>query len=183
MHAPTVYLAHLPKTPPQGTLDCIDHDKAPPLLISFAFKDVWEQVRVRTRCRDWVLDSGAFTAKSTGMTIDVNEFIEYAVHMKQTDSRLSAVFALDVIGDPVASLANAERMWEAGIEAIPCFHLGSDWKHLRELLRYPRIAIGGAARRAPKVKNAFAAEVFKRAWPKRIHGFGYGSQRLVMQYP
>jgi len=181
--APTVYLAHVPLSGPQPTLEIIDHDKAPPLLISYAFAKVWDKVRVQTRCREWVLDSGAFTALSSGKAIDLGAFIEYAQEMRASDARLAAVFALDVIGDPVASLRNTERMWEAGIEAIPCFHLGSDWTHLQELTRYPRIAIGGAARRSPKVKAQFAAEVFRRVWPKRIHGFGFGAQRMVLQFP
>lgn len=183
MTSPTVYLAHVPLAGPQQTLDIIDHHKAPPLLISYAFADGWDKVRERTRCREWILDSGAFTAAATGTAVDLTAFIEYAVEMRRVDKRLTAVFALDVIGDPVATLRNTERMWEAGVEAIPCFHLGSDWKHLTELTRYPRIAIGGAARRAPAVKAHFAAEVFRRVWPKRIHGFGYGSERLVLRFP
>lgn len=183
MTAPTVYLAHLPTSGPQLTLDIIDHAKAPPLLVSYAFAKLWERVREGTRCRDWVLDSGAFTAAASGKPVDLQAFIEYAKHVRSVDPRLSAVFALDVIGDPVASLRNTERMWEAGVEAIPCFHLGSAWSHLQELMRYPRIAIGGAARRSVKVKEQFAAEVFMRAWPKRIHGFGFGAERLVLKFP
>lgn len=181
--APTVYLAHVPLAGPQETLDIIDHDRAPPLLISYAFQRDWEKVRARTRCREWVLDSGAFTALSQGKPVDLTAFIEYARATQAADQRLRAVFALDVIGDPVATLRNTERMWDAGVQAIPCFHLGSDWRHLDELRRYPRIAIGGAARRHPGVKAQFAREVFRRVWPRRIHGFGFGSRRLVLGFP
>jgi len=181
--APTVYLAHLASSGAQRTLEAIPHGKGPPLLISYAYIKGWEKVRCATACREWVLDSGAFTARSMGITIDRAAFIEYAKQRLSDDSRLVSVFALDVIGDPVATLRNTEFMWEQGIEAIPTFHAKTNWKHLLELVRYPKIAIGGVARASAKQRSDFAQEVFNRVWPKRVHGFGYGSQRNVLAYP
>lgn len=183
MSNPTIYLAYCPPTANKVTLSTIDAENAPSLLVSYAYAKGWDQDAETVRCRDWILDSGAFTCAAAGKHIDVEAFIEYAKHKKATDPRLSAVFALDVIGDPVVSLRNTERMWDAGIEAIPCFHLGSAWKHLQELQRYPRIAIGGAARRNVSCKAKFAQEVFQRVFPMRIHGFGFGASELVLRFP
>lgn len=155
----------------------------PPLLISYAYAKPWEKVRIGTPCRQWVLDSGAFTANSMGVTIAREAFAEYALQRLADDPRLVGVFALDVIGDPQATLRNTEYMWERGIKAIPTFHGGTRWSHLKELLRYPKIAIGGVARRSTKHRVDFAAEVFRRVWPKRVHGFGYGSYGCVLAFP
>jgi len=48
---------------------------------------------------------------------------------------------------------------------------------------YKKIAIGGAVGLRPKAKTAFAGQCFARVWPKRIHGFGFGAEWAVMQYP
>jgi hypothetical protein len=165
------------------TLESLPQASAPPLLISYAFIKAWEKVRTRTPCRQWVLDSGAFTAKSTGVTIDREKFVEYALQRLADDPRLVSVFSLDVIGDPMATLRNTEFMWERGIKAIPTFHGGTRWSHLKELMRYPKIALGGVARASTKQRAAFASELFSRVWPKKVHGFGFGSQGNVLAFP
>ncbi len=181
--APTVYLAHLAGSTAQSSLERLGTVDAPPLLISYAYAKEWERVRAQTPCREWVLDSGAFTARSMGITIRLEEFIDYALQRMADDPRLTEVFALDVIGDHKATMRNTEAMWARGIKAIPCFHEGSPWAALRDMMRFPKIALGGVARASTARKDEFAAQVFARAWPKQIHGFGYGAQRLVLKYP
>jgi hypothetical protein len=134
--------------------------------------------------RDWVLDSGAFSAHTSGTHIDLDAYIAFCKHMLGTDTSLTEVFALDVIGNPEASRVNCEKMWEAGVPAIPCFHYGSPVEFLTEMARrYPKIAIGGCATMASAAKLEFAKQVFARVWPKKIHGFGFGTEEQILTFP
>jgi hypothetical protein len=75
-------------------------------------------------------------------------------------------------------------MWAAGVEAIPTFHQGSPWDVLVGLCRdYPKVAIGGVALKRTKFKEDFAADCFRRVWPHRLHGFGYGAARYLRKFP
>ena len=181
--APTVYLAHLAASPAQRTLDNMGKVEPCSLLVSFAYIKDWEAVRERTPCRTWMLDSGAFTVQSTGKAIRLQEYIEYAKQRMADDPRLRDIASLDVIGDHMATMRNTDAMWEAGIPAMPCFHAGTPWRLLHDLKRFPKIAIGGAARKPYRQRDEFAREVFSRVWPARVHGFGYCAQRLVLSYP
>lgn len=156
----------------------------PSILVSFFYLKAFLTDRSKYHIRDWVLDSGAFSAFSTGKPIDLTEYIEAAKELLATDDKLTEVFALDVIGDWRASLANTERMWAAGIKAIPCWHAGEPEDVLKGLARdYDKIAIGGVARQRSAAKMHVAKQVFARVWPKKIHGFGYGSEAQILGLP
>jgi len=156
----------------------------PGLLTSFVSLKSFLKHRDRYTFRDWVLDSGAYSAHTSGVVIDLAEYTATCKHLLKTDPTLSEVFALDVIGDWRASLRNTERMWADGVPAIPCYHLGEPDDVLIGLARdYPKIALGGVAHRTAKRKRAWAAQCFARVWPKAIHGFGFGSETAVMSLP
>lgn len=135
--------------------------------------------------RDWALDSGAFSVKNAGRIVTVDGYIETCRRLRDDPQPPIELYALDVIGDWRTSLKNTETMWRAGIEAIPCFHLGEPWDVLRGYARdYPKIALGGHARaRGVSRKLAWMSECFSRAWPKKIHGFGAGSPIYVEKLP
>jgi hypothetical protein len=128
------------------------------------------------------MDSGAFSAFSSGVEIDLQAYIDCCQELLATDPTLTEVFALDVIGDWKASLKNAEEMWRQGVEAIPCFHYGEPWDLLKGLAKdYPKIALGGCV--GKKDKDKFALQCFARVWPKKVHGFGFGSEKSIMTIP
>jgi hypothetical protein len=131
--------------------------------------------------RDWFMDSGAFSAWNSGKQIDLQQYTETCKELLATDPRLTEVAALDVIGDWRASLRNTERMWEAGVPAVPAFHLEEPEDVLVHLANtYPKIALGGATGRA---RMEWARQCFARVWPKAIHGFGFGVPELAMELP
>src|SRR5688572_29598209 len=99
-------------------------DRLPALLISYVYLRQFQQNRHRYRFRDWVMDSGAFSAANSGRVISLAEYVKVCHHLMATDPTLTEIFALDVIGDPKASAENAAAMWADGIPAIPCFHYG-----------------------------------------------------------
>lgn len=186
--APTVRLAHAPGAQGDNALmperGMVDGMRKPALLVSYYYLDAFQKNRHRYRFRDWVLDSGAFSAFNVGAKIDLGQYIEACRHLMATDPTLSEVFALDVIGDHDASIKNCEKMWEAGVPAIPCFHAGEPEGALLHIAKeYPKIALGGVALAKARKKDEWAAQCFARVWPKKVHGFGFGSEKSLMLLP
>jgi hypothetical protein len=160
---------------------------APALLVSYVYLAPFQQHRARYAFRDWVLDSGAFSAHQQGAPIDLGAYIATCQELLATDPQLTEVFALDVIGDWRGTVRNTEAMWAAGVPAIPAFHVGAPWELLRDLAQqYPKIALGNAV--GYRAKLPWAAQCFARI--KRdlgrlvpIHGFGFGTAEQVLALP
>lgn len=157
---------------------------APALLVSFFYLKPFLENQDQYVYRDWVLDSGAFSAFNSGATIDLDQYIETCLRLLKKDKTLTEVFALDVIGDHKASLKNTERMWEAGVPAIPTFHANEPEDYLLHIAKhYPKIALGGVALKREAAKLKWAEQCFARVWPKPIHGFAFASKTAVMHLP
>jgi len=154
----------------------------PSLLVSYVYLKAFLGARSKFSYREWILDSGAFSAHNSGTEISLQEYIDTAKQLKQSDPTLSEVYALDVIGDWKASLKNCREMWRQGIEAIPCFHVGEPESVLKGLAKdFPKIALGGAV--GYRQRDQWAAQCFNRVWPHKVHGFGFGSDASVMALP
>jgi hypothetical protein len=181
----TVRLAYHPEGQRGGALKKPEESYiGPSILVSYVYldrflamkKDIWHDT--------WSLDSGAFSAHMSGTKIDIDKYLETCRKHLDTDPSLVEVFALDVIGDPITSRKNCEYMHKHDVPAIPTFHYGSPWDDLVSLCKeYPKVAIGGVARERPAKKNQFAEQVFARTWPHRLHGFGYGTEKMIMSFP
>ena len=177
-------LAYFPIPPVDDALEATYTPTSPALLVSFFYLDGWTKHRDKYIYRDWALDSGAFSAFNSGAIIDLDEYIETCLQLMEEDTTLAEIFSLDVIGDHKATLKNTEKMWKAGVPAIPTYHIGEPASYLKHLKKnYDKIAIGGVARRKGGVKTKFAEQVFSRVWPMKIHGFGYGSEKHIMGLP
>jgi hypothetical protein len=158
--------------------------RQPALLVSYWYWQTFSTERPHYVFRDYALDSGAFSAYNSGATIDLGQYIDKCRHLLANDPQCTEVFALDVIGDWRAGLRNTERMWEAGIPAIPTYHISEPEHVLKHLAAtYPKIAIGGGVGLHLTKKKAWVAQVFARVWPKPIHGLGMGSAQLAMGFP
>lgn len=188
--APAVRLAHSPGAQGDNVLagknghSVMPDDSLPALLVSYYYLSQFEINRNRYHFRDWVMDSGAFSAHNSGVTIDLDDYIACCKRLIDSDPQLTEVYALDVIGDWKASLDNTEKMWADGVPAIPCFHVGEPWDALLSMAkRYPKIAFGGVAQIGSKKALAWAGQCFARVWPKKVHGFAMCSEKAVMTLP
>ena len=133
------------------------------------------------------VDSGAFSAYTRGVVIDIEEFVEF---IKQHEDRLFCYAALDVIGDWKGTRKNYDRMKELGVDPIPCYHYGEP---LIELEKYCEdgveyIALGGAVEYASsraKLQEFLDScwSVLKDHFPIKVHGFGITAQWALERYP
>lgn len=129
----------------------------------------------------WALDSGAFTAHSQGTKIDHDQYIDYAKSCGAEE-----VFGLDVIGDPEGTVSNLEKEWAAGLNSIPTIHYG---QATPERIAWARsgptgkVAVGGVARASFAKRWNHTAEVFRLAWPCKIHGLGIADARITTAFP
>jgi hypothetical protein len=154
-------------------------ESLPSVLVSFAYAKPWAKVSHLPLWREVVLDSGAFTVHKTGGKIDLLEFAEWAEQEKARDPRVTEVFTLDVIGGSWReSLKNTEDLWKLGVQAVPVFHVGEPTDVLVSLARdYPKVALGGAV--GYRRRMEWAAVCFRKVWPKKLHGLGFGETALT----
>lgn len=134
------------------------------------------------------LDSGAFSAFTKGVTIDIDEYIAF---IKQHKKYLDVYSVLDVIGDAEATYQNQLYMESKGVSPLPCFHYGEDVKYLKRYVeKYSYIAFGGMVPISTPRLVDWLDKLFSNficdsdGFPKvKVHGFGMTSFRLMRRYP
>lgn len=134
------------------------------------------------------LDSGAFSAFSLG--VDVN-IADYAAFVKDHQDIVAHASVLDAIGDHDETWRNQNYLERAGCEVLPCFHYGEPTAVL-EYYRdnYPYITIGGMVPvSTPKLKiwldwiwREYLLD--EQGMPRTlVHGFGLTTPSLMAAYP
>lgn len=134
------------------------------------------------------LDSGAFSAFTQGVEIDIGEYCDY-IHENQDIILFPSV--LDAIGDAEGTWRNQEEMERRGVNPLPCFHYGEPLDLLRHYVgRYEYITIGGMVPiSTPQLKiwlDAIWRDILcdELGRPRiKVHGFGLTSLPLMMRYP
>lgn len=134
------------------------------------------------------LDSGAFSAWSKGVKIDIDEYINF---IKAHEKYLEVYAVLDEIGDPVKTLENQNYMEKKGLKPLPCFHYGEDTKYLKDYIKkYDYIALGGMVPISTTQLIQWLDLLFtehicdEKGVPKvKVHGFGLTSIPLLIRYP
>lgn len=136
------------------------------------------------------LDSGAYSALTQGVSIDLQEYIQF---IKKYEEHLEVYAVLDVIGDPKATYKNQLIMEEAGLKPLPCFHYGEDIQWLNRYLSkgYDYIALGGMVGKdsethlGPWLDMLFSEHLTDSEGMPIIktHGFGMTSFNLMLRYP
>ena len=144
------------------------------------------------------LDSGAFSALTQGIEIDINQYIDF---IKKHLDVLEVYANLDFIpGKNTASskkisaektLENQKIMEEAGLSPLPCFHVGEPLEYLEYYIKnYDYIALGAMVGKQKSTLIPWLDMVFgkficdKNGMPKvKVHGFGLTSLPLMLRYP
>lgn len=140
------------------------------------------------------LDSGAFSAFTKGVEVDLNGYCEFIKRnqdiIEVVDGDLCAS-VLDGIGDPLLTWQNQQAMERLGVRPLPCFHYGEDERYLEWYIEhYSYITLGGMV----PISTPQLVHWLDRIWdryltksdgtPKlKVHGFGLTSRMLMERYP
>ncbi len=154
-----------------------------------------------------MLDSGAFSAWARGQSIDVDKYIAF---IKEHEEFVASYVNVDVIpgvsnmkgpmplptraeveASAKAGWDNMKKIEDAGLKAIPVFHLGENFSWLDKMLEhgYDYIGLGFTSVRntAPRIQwldRVFTRLTNKDGWPiVKTHAFGLTSVNLMFRYP
>ena len=152
---------------------------------------VYRQSFVDKMRRDGVkifLDSGAFSAFTKGVEVDMDAYCRYIL---ENQDIIEVASVLDGIGDPLKTWQNQKRMEELGTRPLPCFHYGEDERYLEwYVANYDYITIGGMVPISTpqlliwldRIWNKYLVDGSGR--PKvKVHGFGLTTLSLMERYP
>lgn len=134
------------------------------------------------------LDSGAFSAFTQGVTIDIGEYCDY-VHRNADIVEFPSV--LDAIGDCDGTWRNQMEMERRGVRPLPCYHYGEPTEVLEYYIaNYEYITIGGMVPISTPQLRLWLDRIWddhlthEDGTPKvKVHGFGLTSLPLMFRYP
>lgn len=140
------------------------------------------------------LDSGAFSAFTKGVEVDIRGYCDYIKRnmdiIEVVDGALCAS-VLDGIGDPLKTWQNQMAMEQMGVRPLPCFHYGEDERYLEWYIKnYDYITLGGMV----PIPTPQLFHWLDRIWDKyltdgsgrprlKVHGFGLTTLALMERYP
>jgi hypothetical protein len=144
--------------------------------------------RIRSTGRQIFLDSGAFSAFTQGITVDLNEYCNY---VKKNQDIFEVVSVLDAIGDADQTYRNQVAMERQGVQALPCYHYGEPETVLEYYAsNYEYITIGGMVPISSPQLRIWLDRIWGRhltngdGTPRlKVHGFGLTSVPLMARYP
>lgn len=134
------------------------------------------------------LDSGAFSAFTKGVDVNLEEYCEY-IHRNKDIIEVASV--LDGIGDPLETYQNQKRMEALGCAPLPCFHYGEDERYLQYYIEnYEYITLGGMVPISTPQLKLWLDRIWdlyltdENGYPRvKVHGFGLTTVSLMERYP
>jgi len=170
-------------------------DSIPHMLESYHY--VCKQSAVDKMRRDEAkvfLDSGAFSAWSKGVEIDLPAYCRYIqdnadIIRVEDDAVVASV--LDSIGDDLGTYKNQMRMEKLGVRPLPCFHYGEDPRYLQlYAANYSYITLGGMVAQSTKDLLIWLDEIWEKYLTDgagrpitKVHAFGVTTPILMKKYP
>lgn len=171
-------------------------DSLPHLLESYHYINSPALVqKIRDDGKKIFLDSGAFSAWTTGATISLPAYCNYVKRNEDIFKRLDdgnlMVSVLDGIGDPLATYRNQLSMEALGVRPLPCFHYGEDERYLDYYIaNYEYITIGGMVGKSKKQLIDWLDLLWEdhmidsSGHPKaKFHAFGITAREIMYRYP
>lgn len=140
------------------------------------------------------LDSGAFSAYTLGVSIDLPTYCDYIkrnMDIWRVEDGVVMASVLDGIGDPLQTYRNQLHMEALGAKPLPCFHAGEDERYLEYYVQnYEYITLGGMVGSSTKQLCIW----LDRMWDKyltdgsgrprlKVHGFGITAVPIMERYP
>lgn len=154
------------------------------LLTSYAFNQSTDLGELREAIGPdalLLIDSGAYTAHTTGREVTLDG---YAKFLRRWEGTYTSAITLDVIGDPVATKRNTVELRDRGFNVMPVFTVGAPLGDLDEYAdEYGYIAVGGlVGQRMNENTGRYRQMVCDRArrHGAGIHFLGVSTPRLMM---
>lgn len=150
--------------------------------------------KIRADGKKVFLDSGAFSAFTKGVNVDIKGYCRYIEKNRDIIEEVDGVLCasvLDGIGDPLKTWQNQETMESLGVKPLPCFHYGEDERYLEHYIsNYEYITLGGMV----PISTPQLVHWLDRLWERylcdpsgnprvRVHGFGLTTVSLMLRYP
>ncbi len=161
----------------------------PNMLESYHYIDNDKKVgAIRRNGHKVFLDSGAFSAFTLGVTVDLPKYCRY---IQKNADVIEVASVLDGIGDAQKTYENQCAMEALGTKPLPCFHYGEDERYLEHYVKnYEYITLGGMV----PISTPQLFHWLDRLWDKhltdgsgrprlKVHGFGLTSIPLMNRYP
>jgi hypothetical protein len=134
------------------------------------------------------LDSGAFSAWTKQVKIDLQTYIDF---IQENKHLIETYCNLDDIESAENTWKNQREMERQGLSPMPVYHVGEDERFLKMCMEYPYFGVGGMALQSEVNRVYWFDFVFDKVCPKsndffpthKIHGFGLTSPKLVLMYP
>lgn len=134
------------------------------------------------------LDSGAFSAFSQGVEIDLDAYCEY---IKRNKDIVDFASVLDSIGSASGTWKNQAAIERNNVNVLPCFHYGEDMEVGRYYVKnYKHFTLGGLVPVSTPQMQIWLDRVWKELLTDqdgkpvaKIHGFGVTSLPLMFRYP
>jgi len=144
--------------------------------------------RIRAEGVKVFLDSGAFSAFTQGVEIDIGEYCDY-IHKNADIIDFPSV--LDAIGDPEGTIRNQAEMERRGVNPLPCFHYGEPMELLQHYVaNYDYITLGGMVPISTPQLKMWLDDIWENHLTDdsgvpltKVHGFGLTSLPLMQRYP
>lgn len=149
---------------------------------------------IRREKRKVFLDSGAFSAFTMGVDVDLPAYCRYILEnidiIEVIDGNVCAS-VLDSIGSAEGTYHNQVAMEKLGVRPLPCYHYGEPVKWLEwYVANYDHITIGGMV----PISTPQLRIWLDRIWEKylidgsgrakiKVHGFGLTTISLMTPYP
>ncbi len=112
------------------------------------------------------LDSGAFSAFTLGVKLEVKDYCEYIYRNQdiiRKEDGIVMASVLDGIGDPLQTWRNQLEMEARGVKPLPCFHCGEDEKYLEWYIQnYDYITLGGLVGSSTKQLSIWLDRIWDR---------------------
>jgi hypothetical protein len=140
------------------------------------------------------LDSGAFSAFTKGVKVDLMAYCDYIKRNRDIIEEVDGILlasVLDGIGDPLQTYQNQKAMESLGVRPLPCFHYGEDERYLDYYVaNYDYITLGGMVPISTPQLRLWLDRIWEKhlidgaGRPKvRVHGFGLTIVSLMERYP
>jgi hypothetical protein len=168
----------------------------PHILESYHYVGKQQYVdNMRANTAQIFLDSGAFSAYTLGVNIDVAEYCGYIQRNRdilRVEDGVVMASVLDGIGDPLQTYRNQLEMEWRGAKPLPCFHAGEDERYLEWYVQnYEYITLGGMVGSSTKALCIWLDRMWERYLTDpgtgrarlKVHGFGITAIPIMERYP